>query len=908
MKTLVKDKWVWILFGGSIFLCWLFVGQYGIFGSRVDWVSQHSVLPDYFRQRFYDTGDLFPDFAWNLGGGQNIYNFSYYGLFNPVILFSYLFPFVRMDIYIMASSILCYSFSVVLFYRWLGGRNFSESVRVGTACMFALAAPLIYHSYNQLMFVNYMPFLCLGFWGTDRYFGLKKRGMLLCGVCGMIFSSFYFSIGGLAALCIYAFGEYLWEAGEVESDKTQRTGSKSRNLRQKNMIRFLKKGSAFAGNLLLAVLLSGILLVPSFLSICSGRQEDVQTGITMKLAAFKPERFFYSAYGIGLSTFGLICLLAGVICYEKWRDRWNSLCLLLIFIVPLFGYLLNGGLYDKDKVFIPFLPLVCLEIARYSSRLMHKGKIKSFLPYIFVIVLVCVERNYGAFSKYWPLVLVDSCLMMLLFLLYRKCPGLPWPLLASCVILFVYGWFMNLHQENMLSREEYKKIEDSGIADDAKQIFGEDNSFYRFDVVGNGTENKNNLNRIVDIRQDITSIYSSAYNADYQQFRKETFKLNEPFRNYMMQSATDHPVFLHLMGVKYIAAKKAPEGYRLLKEGDNFNIYINESAAPLAYVTNQVMGENEYSGLDFPANQTALLQSAVIPEEDMAGAVPESTADTAQSDAGADTELAEATEFRSVSGMDACGITLPLTDTETLTVEQTENGYLIEAKKETEVEAELSGAGACDTLLALSFDVENRKPNKDMYVRVQGQTNRLSSENHEYANHNTEFTYMVTLENDETQSLTGIQKKTTEKQDTDKTPGKRKVQIKFGPGKYEIHSLKAFSGNMEALENPGLYENPVQIRREDVKGDTLTGSVSVSEDGYLITSIPYDKNFTLTVDGKETKVLKVNTAFVGARILAGEHQITIKYSAPGKKLGMLLSMAGIVLLGMGGFVSGKFKI
>ena len=52
-------------------------------GSEVDWLGQHSVFPDYFRKLFYETKTLFPQFAAELGGGQNIYNFAYYGLFNP---------------------------------------------------------------------------------------------------------------------------------------------------------------------------------------------------------------------------------------------------------------------------------------------------------------------------------------------------------------------------------------------------------------------------------------------------------------------------------------------------------------------------------------------------------------------------------------------------------------------------------------------------------------------------------------------------------------------------------------------------------------------------------------------------------------------------------------------------------
>ena len=84
-----------LLTGLTLFFCRMFVGRYGIFGAKVDWLSQHSVLPDYFRQQFYATGKLFPEFAANLGGGQNIYHFAYYGLYSPLILPSYLLPFVK---------------------------------------------------------------------------------------------------------------------------------------------------------------------------------------------------------------------------------------------------------------------------------------------------------------------------------------------------------------------------------------------------------------------------------------------------------------------------------------------------------------------------------------------------------------------------------------------------------------------------------------------------------------------------------------------------------------------------------------------------------------------------------------------------------------------------------------------
>ena len=60
----------------TLFFCWMFCLRWGVFGAKVDWISQHSVIPDYFRKQFYATGKLFPEFAMNLGGGQNIYNYS----------------------------------------------------------------------------------------------------------------------------------------------------------------------------------------------------------------------------------------------------------------------------------------------------------------------------------------------------------------------------------------------------------------------------------------------------------------------------------------------------------------------------------------------------------------------------------------------------------------------------------------------------------------------------------------------------------------------------------------------------------------------------------------------------------------------------------------------------------------
>ena len=118
MKTRIKPYiFLTIL---SLLVIWFFVTRFAPFATNGDWSTQHCVIPEQFRQQFYETGKLFPEFTANLGGGQNIYNFSYYGLFSPVILPSYLLPFIKMSDYLMVACAACLVASVLLMYYWLG--------------------------------------------------------------------------------------------------------------------------------------------------------------------------------------------------------------------------------------------------------------------------------------------------------------------------------------------------------------------------------------------------------------------------------------------------------------------------------------------------------------------------------------------------------------------------------------------------------------------------------------------------------------------------------------------------------------------------------------------------------------------------------------------------------------------
>ena len=55
-------------------------------------------------------------------------------------------------------------------------------------------------------------------------------------------------------------------------------------------------------------------------------------------------------------------------------------------------------------------------------------------------------------------------------------------------------------------------------------------------------------------------------------------------------------------------------------------------------------------------------------------------------------------------------------------IEKTDYGWEVEAKEELQLTIPLDSLGENQDLLALSFRLTNKKPNQDVYIRLQGQT------------------------------------------------------------------------------------------------------------------------------------------------------------------------------------------
>lgn len=814
-----------LLTGLTLFFCRMFVGRYGIFGAKVDWLSQHSVLPDYFRQQFYATGKLFPEFAANLGGGQNIYHFAYYGLYSPLILPSYLLPFVKMSDYIMAVSITGLIASVLLFYYWLKSRKTDAGTAFILSLMFLLAGPMIGQYSGQIMFVDYMPFLCLALIGVDRYFEQEKSGLFTISVFLMIMTSFYFSIGGMLSLVLYGLHRYF----------EQREGNRV------TVRSFLRDGLCFVRSMILAVLMSGFFLVPTALALTGGRSKEQNTSFaSFFIPQITVERFAYSIYGIGLTTLVITVLLTGLL-YRKVYEKVLTYGCVIVLVIPVFAYLLNGGLYIRDKVFIPFLPLLCYLIGIYLEKCRKRelSFIAGMIPYIITAIFVYMARNQfvskGIGESIWKALLAESILFLICYVLYcamkryhKETKEILMLALPSVICLAVtMNTFYQMKPDRYVSRKLYRDVVGEQNRQAVKEALKDDDGYYRTEQMGSDDENAADLNRIWDMDQNITSIYSSAYNPDYQTLRQKTFRLEEPFRNGMMQSVSKNPVFQRMMGVRYIVSDSDVPGYTLVKKCGTTGIYQNKDAAPVMYATDRVMTEEEYKKLTFPYNQTAFLEYAVVGEH------------TESSDQNIMTAY-EPVSLKMANNRTTGGA-------EQKTIQQ-------EGQKQ---------------ILFLRFRVDNAHPNKDVAVWINGIRNKLSAKDHVYYNENKIFTYAVPLKD-----------------------GEDNISVTFGKGKYRLRHVQAYLGSLPERSEL-LYQSEIQVDKKQTEDNVIQGTIRVKKDGWFITSIPYDKHFKIYIDGKETEIQKVNTAFLGCKIESGNHEVKIIYHAPGTTTGKVLSLIGI---------------
>ncbi len=797
-----------------------------MYGSTLDWQTQHYAFKEYFRNLFYETFNLFPSFAFNLGAGENIYNMSYYGFLSPITLISYFLPFIKMIDYVMISSIILVGISIILFYKWLRSHSFNSNISFVSTLIFLCASPLIFHSHRHIMFIDYMPFLIMGLFGVDKYFKENKKTLLILSIFLIVMTSYYYSIPAIFTLIIY--GVYLF----------------IKNNKQITISQFIKEGIKFIIPIIIGIVMSSVLLIPTFYVIFNGRGSN-DTLISLKnllIPNIHLDYIMYNSYSVGLTSISLFSLISGIITKGK-ENKFLAITLSAILIFPIFIYILNGLLYINAKVLIPLLPMYVFLIANFLKSLINeKVNIKKLLAISLLVSLVPIITLKWSFKYQF---IIDLILVTLAIIIYnyKKIKFLV-PIIVM-IISIVNLFTVNL-TDNLLSIKDYNYKFNNEIDTLFNDALSLENNIYRS---SNYVDTLVTTNKVYNKNYYSTSIYSSTYNKEYRTFYTETFSNPITYRNNIIINNPNNILWNTYMGVKYIVNTSSPSiGYELVNQTKNYSIYKNDNVYPLGYVNSNLMSKKEFEKLEYPYNVEALMNNVII-----------------------DGEVPDSNKF--VSNIEPLEIDYSNSSYQNLDITKNDKEILIKSKTNGQITIPLTEE-INNELIFIRFNMnyEETCKNGDTSITVNNVKNTLTCRSWKYKNSNSTFDYVISS-NDPIKEL----------------------NINLNKGTYNISDIKIYRLSYDNIKNITNTLDQFKFDKSKTKGDTIEGSIKVTKKGYFSLSIPYDKGFTILVNDKEIKYEKINQAFIGFPLDKGEYHIKIIYEAPFKNIAILMSFVGMLI-------------
>ncbi len=129
-----------------------------------------------------------------------------------------------------------------------------------------------------------------------------------------------------------------------------------------------------------------------------------------------------------------------------------------------------------------------------------------------------------------------------------------------------------------------------------------------------------------------------------------------------------------------------------------------------------------------------------------------------------------------------------------------------------------------------------------------------------------------------------------------------KSDIKAGNYKLVVYAMKCdvFEKAYEALADE-------QLKIDRFSDTDIYGTIEAQKDGVMFLSIPYEKGWSVYIDGEKAETVKLMQAMLGAKVPQGRHEIRIRYIPEGLVSGTAVSAAGLVLFMLSAFLDRKKK-
>lgn len=893
-------------------------------------------LRDIIRNILFEHTFSIPLWDFSLGTGSDILTtLNYYVIGEPLNLLSVFVP-ARYTEYL-------YDFLIIL-RLYFAGLAFMQFCRVmgrkgngiiAGAVIYVFTGYTMFVAVRHPFFITPMIFFPLILTGVEKILKKRKPYQFIISIALCAASNFYFfymiailTVVYTLVRCIFIYGRQI-----------------------KSMIKKLSFMLLYA---LTGVMISACLFLPTAMLFLEDNRQGVgfQVPFLYEFSYYqKLLTSFISADTAGYYVYmGYTPLvIVGLYYIFKKKDK-QKVCLFFLSIMavglPVAGYFMNGMSYITNRWMWALGMLAAYIVVSYWEKILTLNTKDFYKIAVFISIyafLICINKNTRTENALGQLFIFMLTMLILHFLKRKKVSFRKLENMAILSILFSIAlnalYMYSLDEQNYISQfldrgTAYASYQKSQSADIRKHV--KDDSFYRFSSpvtehdssVLNDTYQTllsghigvkgeysiklgycDNASALFDVNG--LGSYWSLGNGNMQEFITQMD--NREYMTVIYHGLDDRASLLSLLSTKYYLSEKGskqaiPYGFEKIKQirksapyeysdknsrlyqSTKYNLYQNQYALPLGYTYDNVISRQSFDQYNSVEKEDILLKSAVVEEEDVK-----------DMDAIENGQLIETTDVTTNTEEPdyqiECreGITFK---ENTFYVKQPNAQVYVSCKnqKNTELYVYLKG-----------FQYTTSNPLNGLENSMKGLsrldqkiiTDKYKDWTSPYAIHlmfdaKTAHKRMITYRED-TQLYTGRENFVINLGYDDKE--RNGFYITFGnEGIYHLDELKVIEKSFNHYGEEINNLKAVSLTDISLTDNTVSGQIDTDKSKLLCFSIPYNRGWSLYIDGRKSEVLKVNMVFLGAVIEPGEHTVVLKYQTPGLKWGLICSGIGIFML------------
>lgn len=822
---MMKNKKYYLL--SFIIPCILMILLYttvGVIGGNkniltVDLADQYVAFFNTLKNIFDGKIGIFYSFSKTLGG--NLFGLICYYLMSPFNLLILFVDKLSIPNMILIINILKISFAGLTSYIYFSKTYKNDKTSLAFSIIYALMAYNIVYSQN-IMWLDGVIMLPIIFLGIDKLIEKKPTLFYISLTLTIIFNYYIGYMICIGSLLYFIYKSYL----------------KEQKINIKKIFDFIKY-------ILLSVLTSSIILIPSIFSLLQGKANGFITEFipNQKFAIFDIiTRFFIGAFknndlsGGCPNLYVSLIVIVLVIHYFfnkniNEKEKKASLILLLVFIL---SFIFNPidviwhtfkhpyGFPFRYSFIFDFILLIIAYKNFINIDEIDKNFIKKFTLYSLLLTLIVDKLLYQStmYYKVFMTFILINC--YLLYLSKKKEKKIN----TGILLLITLEMFINSYLIVINIKYQNKNLYNNFVTNYGtiiEKINKEEDNFYRLEKDYSYSTNDELL-----LNYNGISHFSSVYEEKNNELLGKYLGIFNRF--YITNSNGSTPVTNSLFNIKYYLSENEIKYYNKKETINNINVYENKYNLPLGFMVNEKLLDLELTKYEPFQNQNNILKYMNNSNND----------------------IFKKEEYK-----------ITLNNLEIEEKEKSKKISKINKNKEGSIKFELK-----NKINGILYLYISPTKYKKIDVLVDGKSIiNINDQNNYYYN-------VLEIKNSNS-----------------------KVEIILLEDYIEINDFMFYSLDLNKFENEikRIKENDKLIITE-YKTDCIKGNINVTKENQILyTSIPYDKGFKVYLNNKEIQTQKTLDSLLAIKLEQGNHEIIIKYELRGIKTGVILSILGIIL-------------